>query len=707
MNRLLSLLSLALLLALGCESDPGESVQAREPDTSGNLGDVAEADLHGDEPDVVEDVATETEVADIVEADAPWPDLPDPPLPDEPCPAPPVGDAPPMGRWSLSMFHYNIQYVAGGTEDFGLITAGPGGNIEGMELTAIEVENRIVTESVVPVLGILERNPELALTFEMQGYMVDVIAERHPRTLRRMRALVESGQLELVSIHWSDQFFLAFGRAEMDESWARTQASFEAAGLELSPVVFTQEGQFGEGFAEWLHENRPDAIMVMARNLQGFFQDDLVDQPLWDVEGVDVVLPRGLSDERVDRQWSFFDDGELLSTNDMNPYLGVLFAYHPQSTGRYEHRLKCEAENGYQVGRVSDYAAAVRDAGFEPQELPPFLDGTWQPRSTTGPLRWMGGAGDLWSKHERDNLVLTTCVWARHNVLALDTLVKTLGENASRSQRGSLDEAWRNLLLGQVSDSRGVNPWWGEVQYGLTHCDAARDIASAELLWEVERRSVDALVFDTLTRSVFEPLGTGDFTGDPADPPISITVVEDGGREPSLDWYRWGEDDDNLWFLDVTWPPVPGADTAFESCMESSGDLEWRCSKTPVPVAIEIPREPGLISYRPALSERLVQYQESDFVLQDKAYEEGVWSTVADGLVGLGTGYLVKDLMTVHLAVGWPPGEGENDVIQIRDEVFQPWDSTVWRFYYTENEANAIDLAQMNLFPNLLVRSRD
>src|SRR5690606_26325006 len=161
-----------------------------------------------------------------------------------PCPDPPAGPAPPAGRWSLSMFHFNIQYVAGGTLGFAEIAVGILGLEDTLDLTEEEAEDRIITESFVPLLGILERNPDLALTLEMQGYMVDVMMARHPEVIDRMRALTDSQQLELASTHWSDQFFLAFGRDDMDESWARTQASFAAANLPLSRAVFTQEGQF-------------------------------------------------------------------------------------------------------------------------------------------------------------------------------------------------------------------------------------------------------------------------------------------------------------------------------------------------------------------------------------------------------------------------------------------------------------------------------
>ncbi len=703
-----NLLFVAFCLAVltGCSDSEGDPAD-QSPTEDGSTSDV------GDTVDVVSDVTPDADLDDAdlgeVEPDqtidlAPdESDLPPPPLPDEPCPAPPSTDEPELGRWSLSMFHYNVQYVAGGTEGFSAVTLGPGGG-DVLDQTEAEVEDQIIRESLVPLLGVLERNPELALTFEMQGYMVDVIAERHPRTLTRMRDLAEAGQLELASIHWSDQFFLAFGTEDMDESWLRTQQSFADADLPLSPVVFAQEGQFGEGFAGWLAEKRPDSIAVMARNLQGFFQNSLTDQPLFNVNGQDVVLPRGISNELVERHFNFFDDGELLATNDMNPYFGDLFTYDPPSVGRYEHRLKCLAENGYRVGTIADYADAVRDSDFEAPDMPPFLDGTWQPRSTTGPLRWMGGGGQIWRAQERDNLVLTTCVSARHQVLGLQIVADDVGDDASSDLRDSLDSAWRHLLWGEVSDARGVNPWWGEVQYGLSHCAEAFDLAREGLLTEIERREIEGLLIDTaegvVTEGLFHP---EPLTRTPVDPPVEVSFVASGDREPTISWVQIGELEDGLFELEVTWPPIEGEVERFESCLARSDDLEWACSLDPKPIAIQIPREPGLIAYVPALSEALVRYDESDFDLQPEAYDDGVWSTAANGLVGLGEAFLIKDVTQVHLAIGWPPGEGQNDVIEIRDETLQGWIDETWRFWYTSDESTALGLARRNLNPTLNV----
>ena len=358
-SRLILFAAFSAAIGTGCGDDGGNAEVAGSDTGSGDaaadtgagsadtLDDTGLADTLDDSGSGSADTGADTAV-DTVDDDA-WMAA---------CPEPPQGDQPLAGRWSLSLFHFNIQYVAGGTTGFAEIAANAPASSRLLDMTEQETEDRIVTESIVPLLEILERHPTLALTFELQGYAVDVIRERHPAVLDRMRALVEAGQLELASIHWSDQFFLAFGQRDMERSWEMTQASFAAANLPLSPVVFTQEGQFGPGFAAWLAERRPDAIMVIPSNLSRFYAQSFADAPLLSYGALTAILPRGYGSAIVQRDFSFFDDGELLATADLNPYVGRAFARNAASIRTYENELRCAERNGARVGRIADYVAA-------------------------------------------------------------------------------------------------------------------------------------------------------------------------------------------------------------------------------------------------------------------------------------------------------------------------------------------------------------
>ena len=695
----------------GCGDDTPNETPDVQVDGASDAGDLSELD-DGDALDTSDQPPADADVdigadSDIdqardsdmdLESDG---DIGEPEPASEDCQAPFEGSPPPMGNWSLSMFHYNIQYVAGGTLGMAQIGFDSATLAPDFDYSETDAEDAIIRESLLPLLVMLERNPDFALTFEMQGFMVDVMRERHPHTLARMRALAEAGRLELASTHWSDQFFLAFGREDMDKSWELTQESFRRAELPLSNVVFTQEGQFGEGFAEWLAEVRPDAIMVMARNLQGFWQRDLVDQPVWSVNGTRVVLPRSLTTDSVRRVFNFFDDGELLATDDINPYFPSLFVYQEHAVRRYEARLRCETERGYTVGRISDYIEAVEAVDtFETPDMPPFIEGTWQPGSTRGPLRWMGGAGDVWKRHEEDNRVLTTCVAGRHQVLALQTLADS-ERGVSSEAEAVLEEAWRELLWGEVSDARGVNPWYGEVQYGLEHCGRARELASEAL--RADRAPSRAAGDRIAPREGAVAVGTAPAppTMEVVEAPIDVTVTENAGRTPVLTWRRAeGAAGAEPWELTIEWPATEGGLARHGECIDEQGEERaWKCVVDPRPIAIHVPRTPGFMGFRPALSESIVRYTEADFSLDEDAFSDAAWTTAADGLVDLGDAFFVKDVTQVHLAIGWPAGEGRNDVVEIRDETLQRHLSQIWRFWYTTDEATALELASRNLNP--------
>lgn len=675
-------------------------------DAGGGTPDAGTVDLDagdldaGPEPD-----GGQPDAAAPVSMDAiPLPSDFDPP----PCPAPPDGEAPPAGRWSLSVFHFNVQYVAGGLE--GWVEATTGSEIPNpdIEISAEAVEDRIVTESFEPLLGILERNPDLALTFEMQGLMVDVMRERHPEILNRLRDLAEAGQAELASIHWSDQFFIAFGREDMDESWRRTRESFRLADLPLSRVVFAQEGQNGEGFGAWLAEVRPDAINVVARNLPTWFQNDLPSRPYWNLRGGDAILPRGMQDEVVHRSFNFFDDGEVLASASSTPYLGNYFREVPRAVKAYEHELRCLADNGFTVGRIGDYLDAVKATGYEPEPMPGFLDGTWQPRSTQGPSRW-AGAGGLFKKHERDNTVLTTCIRARHQVLALQTVGPHPDVQTRKSVAEALDEAWSALLLGQVSDARGINPWWGEIRYGLENCARAASAARQGLHAWGGRGGLFRV--DTQFGAVVQGARPPAPARVEVQAPIGVVISEDGRRGPTMAWtVEEGADPaaaDTVFRLEIEWPPEAGSIERHADCVERRGGGPL-CDQNSAVIEATFPRAAGSMGVRTALVDIGDRYTEADFTFHPDAFRDAIWVVTSDGYLelGEGVGYLVKDIRTVHLAYALGIGEGNNTTVRVRDETQQAREPTTWAFWFTRDREAALRLADRNLNPVVTVDVR-
>src|SRR4051812_39200200 len=81
------------------------------------------------------------------------------------------------GKFGLSLYHWNVQYVLGSRE----------------------TEDALVLQSFEPIVDLYLKHPTWKVTFEMQGYMVEVMAERHPGVLKKLKVLVDNGQVELVS----------------------------------------------------------------------------------------------------------------------------------------------------------------------------------------------------------------------------------------------------------------------------------------------------------------------------------------------------------------------------------------------------------------------------------------------------------------------------------------------------------------------------
>ena len=164
-------------------------------------------------------------------------------------------------RYSLSIFHFNIQYVAGGLDDYLGTTA-----------SNDEIEDAIITESFAPLVDLFDRHPDWGASFEMQGYMLEVMAQRHPEISKKFFKLVRRGQLDLMSFHWSDQLVTALTTQDMDWSWDENQWVFKSLCLPRAPVHFLQEGQFGPGIALYAQQKNGETV-VLPRNLMKYHVD--------------------------------------------------------------------------------------------------------------------------------------------------------------------------------------------------------------------------------------------------------------------------------------------------------------------------------------------------------------------------------------------------------------------------------------------------
>lgn len=557
-------------------------------------------------------------------------------------------------------------------------------HIEGYELDDAAVQDRIIVESFEPVLDLLLKHPTWKLTLEMQGYMVEVMQARHAAILAKLKQLVEGGQVELVSFHWSDQLFLAYPRLDLERSHQLLDQVMARAGLTPSEVVFCQEGQFGEGMAKFAKAHNR-SILGLPKNLFRYQHQSEYDSapPLYKLDGADVVLiGRGLDTPQVQVNWNFFDDGELMATNGLDPYLGTSFRLIQSAVDAYEDKLTDLESRGYRIATITEYVNWAKAKGLAQPTLPAVLDGTWQPRSTDSMRRWMGATGlfDIAYQCERDNSVLTGNVQARHRVLTAETLVgeaEARGLIAAGAYANQLTTCWRAALLGQVTDASGLNPFINEVRYALEHGQFAQYCAGSIIAevaprfggpWlEVNNRDRTVMVTSTLPR---EPVSERAPFFTSADG-FKVTAP---GREVQLTWHDVGSEG-TLHRLAIT----ASAPTTGERTLEVIFPME-------------------LDAYR--LTPGLVDDAVKVYPIAGFSFEEGRISIpAANGLIGLKDNlWLIKQTNKVHMAATFHVGE---PTVGFRDESLSPMGAVTWVFWLFEgDETAALELAGLlNLHP--------
>lgn len=591
-------------------------------------------------------------------------------------------------KFALSMFHFNLQYVAGGLSGWM--------DRPGLDLDEEQVEDRIILESFEPLLDILLEHPGWGFDLEMQGLMLEVIAERHPVVLEKMRQLVQTGQLHVDSFHYSDQLWVAHPVISMEKSFEHNQRVFQDVCMPLGRAVFTQEGQFGEGLTHHIKES--GRVGLLAVNLWKYFQGAAEVALCYEWGGTPVMVVGKSSSglvgtKNVEVKWHFFDDGELAVTGNANPYFGEAFKYDKAFTDSYVEKLEQLEADGWRIATVADYVDHLVDYGYEMEPLPLVLDGAWQPSDTVNIQRWMGLVG-MWDEAEDDNGVLTTLTRSRFVLQAAETLIAAAGKVGEESEE-KLEEAWRHQLLGECSDSTGWNPFLGEVDYSREHSAVAVALGE-ELLAAVslEPWGGEAMV-DTGSGKVTADLAPPVFYELTAGEGLGMTIVcEPGEGGPEVGIEATG------WTVSHSWCEVSGAIGYLELNLVPGDDA----GKT---IRVSFPRDGDVLSYVPALMEGRSEVTQFDVssVLADP--EEALALGLGNGLLGLGDDkWMVTPHFLNHLAVLLPASSPE---IVFLDETADNSSTLRWGFFFLDGHSvdDAIGFAnQVNVYPHVRVRQQ-
>jgi hypothetical protein len=500
------------------------------------------------------------------------------------------------------------------------------------------------------------------VNIELQAYMIEVLAKRHPSVLEKLHTLAWSGQVELISFHYSAQLFLAFPKEDLVRSIARTREVFQEHCLPLSGVVFNQEGQAGPGWMRTLVEEGY-TIGVYPKNLYLYVHEGVPMWPHYAAEGGTLIIGPGKYDPAsgVQIAWDFFDDGELRAVPDLiSPYLAPLAGHEPARVAEFEAKLQAREDDGYILTTVTGLVDHLEARGVEKKPAPVLVDGTWQAKSTDSIHRWMGGRSDIFAGAEEDNRVRTGNAKARMQVAASQVLFEHVSE-AGMDVTGAAAELralWDLLFHAEISDASGVNPWRGEVLFALEANEELEERAHALQQQMLGFLGADYVTVDLAKRSV-SVVDAPIVGGEPqiVEAPLEVEVLADG-RPTSSKWYGLG---DGRWRLTLN---VSAAYDP-ESCDDC--DTKW--------VEVRFPRTHDALEYSPGLMEDEVVLQPlAGFTLQLGE----VYLPLANGLIGLGDGrYVIKHVRRVHVAAHVAADRSTVDFI---DETLPPDQAAVWVF---------------------------
>jgi hypothetical protein len=646
-----SLLSLSLALTLACSTGSDDATPDGE---DAPAVDGVEEASDSDGGSTVADVDVEPGVLDRMCA------------PDELALEPVTW--PESRKFSLSVYHFNLQYVAGGIQNF----------LGQPNMSDEELQDLIITESFEPLVALFEQHPEWGGSFEMQGLFLQVLAERFPELLLRFGRVVRSGQVDLMSFHYSDQLFLAYPYRDQLWSWRQNERLLESMCLPPSPAFFTQEGQYGPGMVAFIAQHN-GGVSILPRNQLSFNIGEPRPRALWfDRDGAPVITTDGFVDEAEGwaLDWNFVDDAELLATNGINPYFPSGFVASPEAIARYEEDLQALTDEGYLVTTIREYRRQLEAADVPRAPLPPVHDGQWQSDAGDNLFQWMGfGAG--WAGDERDNAILTGNVRISRQIRATEILLELAegqGEDVG-DLREWLDGAVRELLLAEVSDSTGWRPYIVEISYSLDH--------AAEALKRTQTVQGEVLFLLGVTPPCWIDLDSAELrTENPPmeppplldEPPLPMTI-DDGGRGAEV------RVQDHYSHVEI-WITLPAREPA------TAG------SERPEPIVVTFPEELTHLIYSPALLEdEVLSTPFTGYVFEvDHEVEprNRICLGAPNGLIGMGGDrWLIKDTAYLHVAACV-----STQGVSFEDQTQPHQEPASWRFLYFEgSEEDALALA--------------
>jgi hypothetical protein len=499
--------------------------------------------------------------------------------------------------------------------------------------------HRHCTESLGPLLQAVRDNSRWRLSLEMSGSGLEFVHAAYPGLFRKLKTLVESGQIELISSLYTPSLWVAYPRLDLVNSVILNIDCLDRLGLPWQRIFFAQEALFGPGVAQ-LGEYFDMAICKddYINHFRGDFDfsnpactysgmkivvasNHLVNEVTQFLESAAGKLSRktltGAHHRFLERMsslnrpgkfpaasgswggiswhWYHCGDGNHFGSNHKPDDLENCY-FDPAWSGVCADVLDHLGYSGYafttihEFTQILDYSDAV--------ELPHLPEGSWNSEDSGGVRRWMGV---LSTPAENDNQVLTAIARSRER---LNLLGKTLDHAPEALDR--YRDLWKILLHAQISDCLGWEASSTAVGYGLT---------AAEQVFVGANRFLDGLAGFSLGSPGTVPQRHGDLpTG--AEPPGVILF----GAEVTKSTYTQASP--RSWVLDC-YLESSGGDFGVEFKLSCLAPRYCPSGLEEFPATLELARlKPNSISL-----------------------------PLANGFIELEPGvYLIKDTRSVHVA---------------------------------------------------------
>lgn len=498
----------------------------------------------------------------------------------------------------LSLYNFNIQYVIGDSQ----------------------TQNRIVRESLEPLLDMYLRHPDWGCDVGMQALFLDFLDAFYPDVLKKLRTLVERGQVEVVSYNYEHTLALAYPRHDWDWGNRLTNAVFERLDLKRAPVAYLHEAQFGWGVADTMKDGGAAAAVVSAGTIERLHGAEAL-SPLYKYkEGYVIPAPSAFVNTWFGVQWNYFGYGEAALTNPPSP-TQPNFAFDSTKAAEHERKIMSLASNeGYRIARISDFVDFAGKTSFTPPAMPPVPDSNRGGEDTAGFFLWMGW---YMSPLEKDYEALAAAYAARNELVLAETLIsyaKTQGAD-TLAEESLLVDAWRAALRAEAAGATGWHPEGFEVTFVLDVAKQAHETAVNIIRNLKIKLGMSAVEIDASTGTVTPAPTTSN------EPPISNCPV---------------------------YPVITGALDGYSAACRRISDTETEMTLGLSPqrwglslVVVAFPLLGNRLQFSPGLMEQsladygFADFKQTEFVLP-----------LSNGLVGLGDGktFVITHNDTSHLA---------------------------------------------------------